>query len=47
MMVQGKGITAKWGAGFCFRAVHAMAATARDAKCVIFECRSMFLLLLL
>jgi hypothetical protein len=32
MMVQGKGITAKWGAGFCFRAVHqrGMAATGRD-----------------
>jgi hypothetical protein len=35
MMVQGKGITAKWGAGFCFRAVHqrGMAATGRDVRC--------------
>ena len=35
MMVQGKGITAKWGAGFCFRAVHqrGMAATGRDDRC--------------
>jgi hypothetical protein len=36
MMVQGKGITAKWGAGFCFRAVHqrGMAATGRDVRWV-------------
>jgi hypothetical protein len=35
MMVQGKGITAKRGAGFCFRAVHqrGMAATGRDVRC--------------
>src|SRR5882724_9565845 len=35
MMVQGKGITAKWGAGFCFRAVHqrGMAATGHDVRC--------------
>src|SRR6266550_1833565 len=35
MMVQGKGITAKRRAGFCFRAVHhsGMAATGRDVRC--------------
>jgi len=35
MMLQGKGVTAKRGAGFCFRAVHqrGMAATGRDVWC--------------
>jgi hypothetical protein len=35
MMVQGKGITEKRGAGFCFRAVHqrGMATTERDIRC--------------
>jgi hypothetical protein len=35
LMVQGKGITAKPDAGFCFRAAHqrGMAATRRDNRC--------------
>jgi hypothetical protein len=34
MMVQGMGITAKWSAGFCFRAVHQRGMAATGAMSV-------------
>jgi hypothetical protein len=32
MMVQGKGITAKWGAGYCFRTIRQRGMTSDRAR---------------